>query len=95
MAGKTISITLKKKLEKLGQERAKSLAIDAREKLTKEYINTVSYFYNDYSPTFYNRLNGLYKSFKKYYKNSHGTRYYGGIQLSENGINISGNIRKL
>lgn len=91
-----ISNDLKKKLEKIGQEKAKGLAIDARERLTKEYLRVVDLFYNEtptgYSdfPKYYRRVGGLTKSFQKYYRNSHGTIYQGGIQLSENGIDISG-----
>lgn len=75
--------------ERAGREKAKELAIDAREKLTREYISVVSRFYNDYSPTYYHRVWGLYDSFTKHYKNPHNSIYRGGIALTQDGIRVN------
>lgn len=73
-----------RKLEKLGQEKAKTLAKEAREKLTNEYIYTISIFYGEYEPQYYKRHpgGGLYKTYKKYYRNPHNTIYYGGVEIT-------------
>lgn len=89
-----LSDKTKRKLEKQAVERAKELAIEARELLTEEYLYVVKNFYSEYSPKYYLRhfnnhydLNGLLssgmgKTFGKYYKNSHGTHFHGGICIS-------------
>lgn len=66
----------KKNIEFLAKQTAKSLAKDAREKLTDKYIELIDWYYVDYSPKlnkydepYYTRSFRLYKSYSKYYKN--------------------------
>ena len=96
--GFQLSQKTKDTLRKKAKEKAKELAIEARERLTQEYLNVIENFYREYEPKYYNRhLNyqwfhnhdehtlmksGLGRTFEKYYKNSHGTVYSGGISIS-------------
>ena len=77
----------KKNIEFLAKQTAKSLARDAREKLTDKYIELIDWYYVDYSPKlnkydepYYTRSFRLYKSYSKYYKNS--SIIYGGVKIS-------------
>ena len=96
MATVRIKQTTKEKIEKIAREKAKSLAIEAREKLTKKYLSLIAEFYSEYTPVFcgyarhfnndYSDV-GLFKSglghtFTKYYKNQHKNKYSGGIFIS-------------
>ena len=88
MARFRINENFKKSLEKYGQEKAKELAQDAREKLSNHYMSIIDWYYVDYMPKlnkyrepYYHRTFGLYKSYKKYYKNSHST-FYGGVEIT-------------
>ncbi len=89
MARFHIDERLRKNLEYFGQEKAKKLAAEAREKLTNHYVSLIDWYYSDYNPKldkygepYYRRTFGLYKSFKKYYKNSHNIIYYGGVEIT-------------
>lgn len=89
MARFRINENLRKSLEKYGQEKAKELAQDAREKLSNHYMSLIDWYYVDYIPKlnkygepYYHRTFGLYKSYKKYYKNSHNSTYYGGVEIT-------------
>lgn len=75
---------LRKALEKEGQEKCKKCAIEAREMLSKEYERIIGIFYSEYEPQYYKRhiKGGMYKTFTKHYKNSHGSVYSGGIIIS-------------
>lgn len=89
-----LSESTKKLLKKKAQEKAHELATEARNRLSDEYLYVISNFYAEYTPIHYIRhfnnkydqkslLNsGLGKTFEKYYKNSHGTVYSGGISIS-------------
>lgn len=79
----------RKNLEYFAKEKAKKMAIEARERLTDHYISLIDLFYCDakpgldkYGEPYYHRSFGLYNSFKKYYKNSHGVIYYGGVEIT-------------
>lgn len=74
-------------LKKQMEQRAKDIATDARDRLTDEYNRVIDFFYSDYSPNYYQRhsgIPGMRKTFRKYYRNSHGTSYSGGIQIGVN-----------
>lgn len=85
----------KKKLDDIQtkvQHAAKDLAIEAREKMTKEYVSILQQFYTEYEPEYYYRHKidysdsgimdtGLGRTFEKYYKNSHDKIFSGGIWI--------------
>lgn len=64
------------------QKKSNQLAHEAQEKLTNHYISLIDWFYRDYRPSVYDRTFGLYNSYKKYYKNSHGIIIYGGVEIT-------------
>lgn len=75
------------KIEKSCKEKAKDLAKEASQKLTKKYISLLDWYYADYQPKlnsqgvpYYNRTFNLYKSAHKYYKNR-TTVFYGGVRI--------------
>lgn len=72
---------LKNDIQKFGNNIAKNIAIEVREEITKEYAFAVEQFYNSYSPLQYDRTWQLYKSYRPYYRNPHGTRYHGGVEI--------------
>ena len=92
-----ISISEQKleQIKNVAREKAKKIAIEAREELTKEYLYTISQFYSEYEPVYYNRHfnnkydekslmgSGMGKTFYKYYKNSHNNLYTGGIIITD------------
>ena len=89
MARFHIDSKLRKNLEYFGQEKAKKLAQEARDRLSDHYLSLIDWFYSDaqpgvdkYGEPYYHRTFGLYKSFKKYYKNSHNSIYYGGVEIT-------------
>lgn len=90
MARFHIDERLRKNLEFLCQEKVKKLATEVSEKLTNHYVSLIDWYYsyqpalNKYGEPYYKRTLGLYKSFKKYYKNSHNSIYYGGIEITSN-----------
>ena len=89
-----LSNTSKEKLKKRAREKARELAIEARERMTDEYLHVISNFYSEYEPKYYYRhfnnqydmhsllKSGLGRTFEKYYKNSHNSKYSGGISIS-------------
>ena len=94
MARFHIDDKLRKNLEYFGQEKAKKLAQEARERLSDHYMSLIDWYYLDYVPKldkydepYYHRTFGLYKSFKKYYKNSHNSIYYGGVEITADKMN--------
>lgn len=92
--GFQLSNETKKKLRQKAIDKAKELAIEARERLTTEYLNVISDFYSEYEPKYYWRhfnnkydnnslkRSGLGRTFEKYYKDSHGLVFSGGISIS-------------
>lgn len=70
-------------LNKYAKNVAKNMAIAVREDIAKQYISLIDTFYKEYEPNYYLRGYGLYNSFRKYYKNSHDSIYYGGIEISD------------
>ena len=86
MARFHIDDKLRKNLEYFGQEKAKKLAQEARERLSEHYVSLIDWYYSDGEP-YYHRTFGLYKSFKKYYKNSHNSIYYGGVEITADKMN--------
>ena len=69
-------------LEKQAQKKASELAHEAQEKLTTHYMSLIDWFYADYQPVEYIREFNLYNSYRKFYKNSHGSIYYGGVEVT-------------
>lgn len=100
-----LSNETKKKLKQRAVNKAKELAIEAREALTKEYMDVIANFYSEYKPKYYYRhfnnnydehsllKSGLGRTFEKYYKNSHNTSFSGGISISTDNMysDYSGN----
>ncbi len=72
---------LEKDVQKYGNNIAKNIAIQVRDALTEEYNYSVQQFYASYDPKDYKRQYSLYNTGKKYYKNPHGTRFYGGVEI--------------
>lgn len=89
-----LSNATKKELKAKAERKAKELAVEAREKLSEEYLNVIANFYSEYEPVYYWRhfnnrydkrsllASGLGRTFEKYYKNSHNTVFSGGICIS-------------
>ena len=89
-----LSEKTKEELREKARKKARELAIEAREKLSREYLDVIANFYSEYEPKYYYRhfndkydehsllKSGLGKTFEKYYKNSHDTIYSGGITIS-------------
>lgn len=79
-----ISDELVNDLKKFSGEVSKALAVNSRELLFGTSEKAVEYFYNTYDPVSYKRhyYNFCENSFKKYYKNPHGSIYRGGVVLS-------------
>lgn len=50
-----LSEKTRKELKKQAEDKAKELAIEAREKLTREYLDTIADFYREYEPKYYYR----------------------------------------
>jgi hypothetical protein len=73
---------LKDDLQKFGNNIAKNIAITSRDAITNEYAIAVEEFYNAYTPLQYERKWQLRKSFRPYYRNPHGTRYHGGVEIT-------------
>ena len=73
---------LKYDLQKFGNNIAKNIAVAARESITSEYASAVEEFYNSYTPEQYERKWQLRRSFRPYYRNPHGTRYHGGVEIT-------------
>ena len=89
-----LSEATRKELEEKAIKKAKELAIEARERMTEQYLNVISDFYSEYDPKYYWRhfnnnyderslkRSGLGRTFEKYYKDSHGSVFTGGISIS-------------
>ena len=80
--------TLTDDLKMLSHAISSSLAHKVSDMMIEEYKYVIERFYGEYTPVSYVRhsargmLPGLNKTFKKYYKNSHNTIYYGGIEIT-------------
>lgn len=88
MAKFRISEDMRNRLEDIGRKKAKELAQETREKLSAHYHSLIDWYYSEkpaldkYGEPYYHRTYGLYKSYKKYYKNSHNSIYYGGVEIT-------------
>lgn len=73
-----------KDLREYASNVAKFAAIEAREELADTAAGAIESFYAHYEPMDYyrNYYNFRQKSYKKYYKNSHGKSFSGGITLT-------------
>lgn len=89
MSNKNIKVSSKliEDMQKYGNDIAKYIATYTRDTLYNNYMEIMKDFYDDYSPKSYHRTYQMKKnSYKKYYRNSHGNTYYGGIQLTPDDI---------
>ena len=71
-----------KYLEKQAQKKASELAHEAQQRLIDGYVSFIDLYYSDYTPQQYVRTHNLYRSYNKFYKNSHGTIFYGGVEVT-------------
>lgn len=72
---------LEKDIQKYGNNIAKNIATQVRDALTEEYNYSIQQFYGEYDPKQYKRQYSLYNTGKKYYRNPHGTRFHGGVEI--------------
>lgn len=77
-----VSKNLIKDIEKYGNNIAKNIALSAKKELVEEYAYSVEQFYASYTPIYYNREWQLRRSYKPYYRNPHGNRFYGGVEIT-------------
>jgi hypothetical protein len=70
-----------KDFQKYGNNIARNIATQVRDALTEEYNYSVQQFYGSYDPQQYKRQYSLYNTGKKYYRNPHGTRVHGGVEI--------------
>lgn len=70
-----------KDIQQYGNNIAKNIATQVRDALTEEYNYSVQQFYASYDPKQYQRQYSLYNTGKKYYRNPHGTRFHGGVEI--------------
>lgn len=68
-------------LDKYSKAIAKECAVSVRDELYFTMQSAMAYFYGQYSPIRYKRTGNMGKSYKKYYRNPHGSIYYGGVQI--------------
>lgn len=75
---------IKKDLIKYSSSVAKFAAIEVRDELYKSAKDAIEAFYLDYEPEYYyrNYYNFKTKSFQKFYHDSHGKTFSGGIILT-------------
>lgn len=71
-----------KYIEKDAQKKASELAHEAQDKLISHYKDMIDWYYDDYDPISYVRTHNLYNSYRPFYKNSHSTIYYGGVEVT-------------
>lgn len=89
---------LKNDLRKYSHTISSSLAHTMQEELEKEYNYIIEEFYDEYTPRFYKRhpmsnylgesRSGLGRTYKRYYKNSHNSIYYGGIEITAENMHM-------
>ena len=78
---------VKKDIRRYIDNIAANMAKNARTKIVNEYMHVIQQFYNNYTPKYYTRVEGLNRSYEPYYKRQN--RYFeGGVKLSENGIDV-------
>lgn len=70
-----------KDIQQYGNNIAKNIATQCRDALTEEYNYSVQRFYGEYDPKQYKRQYSLYNTGKKYYRNPHGTKFHGGVEI--------------
>lgn len=89
MAGLDIKIDwsgMKDHFKEYANSEAKRMALKAREQICKEYLCTIGDFYAEFQPKVWERQYGYFRSYTPFYRNSHGTIYYGGIQIHNAGM---------
>lgn len=73
---------LSEDIDKLLFNVTKNMATQIRDDLYDEAVFAIEKFYQHYEPHFYLRGNGLKKTYKKLYQNSHGKTIKSGVSLS-------------
>lgn len=79
---------LESDLKMLSHALSSNLAHKISDEMAQEYQYVIERFYGEYTPKYYKRhsergmVAGMFKTFKKHYKNAHNTIYYGGIEIS-------------
>jgi hypothetical protein len=89
MAGLTFELDwsgMKKQFKEYANSEAKRMALKAREEICKEYLMTVGDFYAEFTPKVWQRQYQYLNSFTPFYENSHGTIFYGGIDINPGGM---------
>lgn len=89
MAGLDIKIDwsgMKEQFKEYANSEAKRLALKAREEICNQYMCTIGDFYAEFEPKFWDRQYGYFRSFTPFYQNSHGTIFYGGIDIHNAGM---------
>ena len=76
---------MKEQFRDYANSEAKRLALKARELICQEYLCTVGDFYAEFSPRVWKRQFGYFSTFTPFYQNSHGTIFYGGIDMHPGG----------
>ena len=74
-------------IEKAIEQRGRKILSAAAQKISKdmydEAVSAIEDFYNGYSPRYYKRtLQFKNNAFRRYFLNSHATKYHGGVQLT-------------
>ena len=83
---------LKSDMKLMSHTISSDLAHQISDKMADEYQYVIDRFYSEYDPEHYVRhadrgmKPGLLKTFRKYYKNPHNTIYYGGIEITSDGM---------
>lgn len=68
-------------LERIATEKIKGAASKIADDLTKFSEHTILGFYDHYQPKVYKRHGGLSGTYSRFYSNSHGNIFYGGVDL--------------
>ena len=76
----------KQRFRNYANSEAKRLALKARDEICKEYLCTVGDFYAEFTPRVWRRQYQYLNSFTPFYQNSHGTIFYGGIDINSGGM---------
>lgn len=76
----------KQQLQEYGNQIARNLALKFRDELVKEYQFSIQRFYGEYTPRVYKRTGQFEHSYRPYYRNPHGTRFHGGVEITADGM---------
>ena len=82
----TIPSGFKTELQNYGNQIARNLALTFKQELVQEYQRSIERFYGEYTPKVYKRHGQLTESFRPYYRNPHGTRFHGGVEITSDSM---------